>query len=178
MDEERQSAGFPRWARLIEKFRDKEYRDSYVASHTRRFLARQMRKFRGEKSQSDFGETIDKPQTIVSRLEDPGYGPKTLQTMFETAARLNLAVIARFVDFPTFLKLTDDMSDEASFPQPYSEQELLKMAELRETQSQAATAFAQVLTGQHQMNSLYGSAVANENEEQKQVQKRLSQVAL
>jgi hypothetical protein len=178
MDEERQSAGFPRWERLIEKFRDKEYRDSYVASHTRRFLARQMRKFRGEQSQSDFGETIGKPQTIVSRLEDPGYGPKTLQTMFETAARLNVAVIARFVDFPTFLKLTDDMSDEAFLPQPYSEQELRKIERLPVTQGQAAAAFAQVLTGQHQMSSLYGSAVANENEVQKEAQKRLSQVAL
>ena len=178
MDEERQSAGFPRWARLIEKFRDKEYRDSYVASHTRRFLARQMRKFRGEQSQSDFGETIGKPQTIVSRLEDQGYGPKTLQTMFETAAKLNVAVIARFVDFPTFLKLTDDMSDEAFLPQSYSEQELRRMVEPAAPQSQAAAAFAQVLKGQHQINGLYGSAVANENEVQKKAQEKLSQVAL
>jgi hypothetical protein len=55
---------------LAAKFRNKAYRDAYVASHTRRFLARQMRKFRGEKSQAEFGGMIDKRQTVVSRLED------------------------------------------------------------------------------------------------------------
>src|SRR2546429_9880473 len=104
MDEGRQLADSPRLRSLIKKFRDRAYRDSYVASHTRRFLARQMRKFRGEKSQSEFGELIDKRQTVVSRLEDPKYGKWTLQTLFDIAAKLNVAVIVRFVDIPTFLR--------------------------------------------------------------------------
>jgi hypothetical protein len=121
MDEGRRHADSPRLRNLIEKFRDKAYRDSYTAAHTRRFLARQMRKFRGEKSQSEFGNLIDKRQTVVSRLEDPKYGKWTLQTLFDVAEKLNVAVVVRFVDIPTFLKSSEDMSDDASQPQPYDE---------------------------------------------------------
>src|SRR5262249_18551523 len=82
MERERHLADSHRLRSLIEKFRDKAYRDSYIAAHTRRFLARQMRKFRGEKSQVAFGDVIGKRQTVVSRLEDPNYGKWTLQTLF------------------------------------------------------------------------------------------------
>jgi hypothetical protein len=119
MDERLNPAASRRENSLAEKFRNKAYRDAYVASHTRRFLARQMRKFRGEKSQAEFGEMIDKRQTVVSRLEDANYGKWTLQTLFEVASKLDIAVIVRFVDFSTFLKLTSDMSDEVSRPPAY-----------------------------------------------------------
>jgi hypothetical protein len=123
-DEKQSPVASHRDKSLIEKFKDKFYRDSYVASHTRRFLARQMRKFRGEKSQAEFGELINKRQTVVSRLEDPKYGKWTLQTLFEVASKLDVAVIVRFVDFSTFMKLTSDMSDEASRPVPYDQIDL------------------------------------------------------
>src|SRR5262245_27153895 len=103
MATERHLAASPRLRSLIEKFCDKAYRDSYIAAHSRRFLARQMRKFRGEKSQTDFGALLEKRQTVVSRLEDPNYGKWTLQTLFDVAAKLNVAVLVRFVDIPTFL---------------------------------------------------------------------------
>src|SRR5262249_36211598 len=119
MNGERHGADSPRLHSLVEKFRDKAYRDSYIASHTRRFLARQVRKFRGNKSQSEFGKLIDKRQTVVSRLEDPKYGKWTLQTLFDVAAKLNVAVIVRFVDIPTYLKNTQDMSESASLPATY-----------------------------------------------------------
>ena len=121
MDGERHPADSPRLRSLIEKFRDKAYRDSYIAGHTRRFLARQMRKFRGEKSQNNFGDLIGKRQTVVSRLEDPNYGKWTLQTLFDVAEKLNVAILVRFVDIPTFLRLSEDMSEDASQPQPYDE---------------------------------------------------------
>jgi hypothetical protein len=121
MDGERHFANFPRLRSLVEKFRDKSYRDSYVASHTRRFLAHQMRKFRGEMSQSQFADLIAKKQTVVSRLENPRYGKWTLQTLFDVASKLNVAVIVRFVDIPTFIKLSEDLSESASHPRPYDE---------------------------------------------------------
>jgi hypothetical protein len=82
-------------------------------------LARQMRNFRGDLSQAEFGAQLGKRQTIISRLESPAYGSWTLRTMFEIARKKNLAVFARFVDFPTFLKYTNDLSDDALNPQPY-----------------------------------------------------------
>lgn len=119
-----------RAANLIEKFRNKKYRNSYVTAHTRRFLARQMRKFRGDKSQMEFGEILGKQQTVVSRLEDPAYGKWTLQTLFDVAQKLDVAVFVRFVDHHTFLRLSEDMSDEASSPLNFTSIEDRKMEEL------------------------------------------------
>ena len=129
MDAERRSAISRRLRNLVEKFRDKAYRDSYIAGHTRRFLAHQMRRFRGDLSQEQFGDVIGKQQTVVSRLEDPNYGKWTLQTLFDTAAKLNLAVVVRFVDVPTFLRLTENMSGDASMPQSYSDAQMDSMLE-------------------------------------------------
>jgi hypothetical protein len=124
MAERHPPANSPRSARLAAKMGDKPYRHSYVASHTRQFLARQMREFRGEQSQSEFGETINRQQTVVSRMEDPNYGKWTLQTLFDVAEKLDVAVFARFVDFPNFLKLTEDISDRGARPKPYRQEAL------------------------------------------------------
>jgi hypothetical protein len=129
MDGERSPADSQRLLALAEKFHDKHYRDSYVAGHTRQMLARQMRNFRGELPQGEFGELIGKRQTVVSRLENPNYGAWQLRTMFEIASKLNVAVFVRFVDFPTFLKYSNDFSDRAFHPKPYDETEVNKFAE-------------------------------------------------
>jgi hypothetical protein len=56
-------------------------------------------------------------QSVVSeRYENPSYGRWTAQTLFEIASKLNRAVFIRIVDFETFLKLSDDMSDDAAAP--------------------------------------------------------------
>ena len=127
MDEEHRLVDFHRLSSLVEKFSDKACRDLCIASHTRRFLARQMRKFRGNKSQSEFGNLIGRRQTVVSRLEDPNYGKWTLQTLFAVARKLNVAVVVRFVDFPTFLTFTEDMSENASDPKEFNQNDLDKM---------------------------------------------------
>jgi hypothetical protein len=93
--------------RLIEKMGDKRYRHGYVAAHTRDMLAKQMREFRGEISQTEFAEKLDKRQTMVSRLENPSYVGWTLSTMFEIARKLDVAVFVRFVDFASFLTLAE-----------------------------------------------------------------------
>lgn len=101
---------------LAERFKDKKYRDSYVATQTRAVLSRQMRNFRGELSQQQFAELLGKRQTVVSRLESPAKGGWTLRTMLEIALKLDVAVFCRFVDFPTFTKYSGDLSEEALSP--------------------------------------------------------------
>ena len=113
-----------RLVRLAEKMHDKGYRDGYVAAHNRQVLAKQMREFRGEKSQTDFAQKIDKRQTIVSRLENPNYSGWTLGTLFEIASKLDVAVFVRFVDFPTFLKYTGNQSESALHPAQYDQQQV------------------------------------------------------
>ncbi len=122
MDEEQFPAVSHRAVRLAEKLHDEKYRHGYVEAHSRRFLARQMRKFRGKQTQSEFGTLIDKRQTVVSRLEDANYRGWTLGTMFEIARCLGVAAFVRFVDFQTFLKYSGDMSEEAIHPRPYDKE--------------------------------------------------------
>lgn len=116
MDIEQNHATSHRLWALAEKFHDKQYRDGYVASHTRRVLAEQMRNFRGDLTQADYAAKIGKQKTVIGRLENPAYSGWSLRTMHEVARKENVAVIARFVDFPTFLSFTDDLSSEALRP--------------------------------------------------------------
>ena len=106
---------------MAQKLKDADYRKSYIGAHVRQFLARQIRELRGDETQADFGKRIDKAQNVVSRLEDPAYGKATLSTLLDIAAKLDRALIVRFVDFKTYLKLTEDQSNEAAAPAPYDE---------------------------------------------------------
>ncbi len=110
------SVSSSRIPRLLKKLANKRYRDAYVQSHTKRFLAQQMRALRGNSSQADFGSVLDKPQSVVSRLEDPAYGKWTLQSLFDVASKLNLLVIVRFVDPETFIRITDELGEDAQAP--------------------------------------------------------------
>ena len=161
MDGELRSADSHRISRLANKMRDrKDYRASYVASYTRQFLSRQMRDFRGEMSQTEFGSRISKQQTIVSRLEDPNYGKWTLQTLFDVAAKLDIAVLVRFVDFPTFLRTTDDRSPSAISPSSYDQKavdDLMKEAGTDEEVSQALRQFFDSSNGGAKQSVDFGS---------------------
>src|SRR5271169_4970406 len=119
MNEGRDLAASHRLHSLTEKFRDKQYREGYVAAHTRGVLARQMRNFRGNLSQAEFAEKLGKQKTVVGRLENPAYGGWSLRTMLEIARKEAVAVLVRFVDFPTFLKYSGDISDRALHPKSY-----------------------------------------------------------
>jgi hypothetical protein len=108
---------------LIQEMRDKDYRDQYVESFNRQLLARQMRGFRGDQSQAEYGITIDKSQTQVARYEDPTYGWQT-RTVFEIARKQNVAAIVCLVDFETFLRFETATSESLLTPQQYNEASL------------------------------------------------------
>jgi transcriptional regulator with XRE-family HTH domain len=117
-----------RICRLITRFANKRYRDAYIASHTRIFLGGQMTALRQKMSQKDFGALLGKTQSEISQIEDPHYGElTTLRTLFHVAEKLDIALIVRFVDYPTFLRITDDFSQEALRPEPYDEEKLSKL---------------------------------------------------
>jgi hypothetical protein len=135
MDGERGPASSRRLHSLAEKFRETRYRDGYVAAHTRSVLADQVRNFRGHRSQAEYAAKIGKQKTVVGRLENPGYAGWSLRTMFEIARKEGVAVFVRFVDFPTFLKYSDDLSDDAMRPRPYDAEAI---DELLQAEEQAA----------------------------------------
>lgn len=108
---------------LIQKFRNKRYRDGVVASRVRNWIAFQIRTLRKQRgwSQIDFAEKTNKPQSVISRLEDPGYGKLTVQTLLDLAATFNVALLIKFVDFPTFIRQTSDVSSSAMTVEEYAE---------------------------------------------------------
>ena len=124
MGHEPESATSHRVASLAKKLRSKKYRDGYLSSHTRMFLANQIASLQGEMSQKEFGELLGKPQPIISRLQNPEYGKYTLQTLLDISSKLDVALIVRFVDYPTFVKFTNDFSDEALRPDKFDSAQL------------------------------------------------------
>jgi hypothetical protein len=165
MNDEHIPANSLRLVVLAQKMADKAYRDAYVASHTRRFLAKQMREFRGDLSQGEFGRRLGKPQTIVSRLEDPGYSGWSLRTVLETAASLNVAAFVRFVDFPTFLKYTLDMSENAMRPHSYDPSAINEMVADEAAQNEPQGAMRAFLSeGFQQQKLIPANAISSRRE--------------
>jgi hypothetical protein len=128
MEHELENVPSHRVTSLAKKLRSKKYRDSYLSSHIRMFLANQLSSLRGEMSQQEFGQLLGKPQPIVSRLQNPDYGKYSLQTLLEIASKLDVALLVRFVDYPTFLKITSDFSDEALRPASFDPEQLDRLA--------------------------------------------------
>jgi transcriptional regulator with XRE-family HTH domain len=92
---------------LIREFRDKEYRDSFVAEHIYGRLALKIRALREARglSQKELGDKIGVAQTWVSKLEDPNYGKLTLSTLLRLASAFDVGIE---VDFAPFRKVLDD----------------------------------------------------------------------
>jgi hypothetical protein len=149
--------------RLAERLGDKRYRDAYLGSRIRQFLAHQMRSFRGDRTQADFGRLLEQSQSVVSeRLESPSYGKWNLQTLLQIASKLDVALVVQFVDYPTFVKFTDEISESTVKPAPFSKQKLEESLEQPTRRSGAAEAFKTMMPEGDQDGGLYRKA-ANEN---------------
>ncbi len=114
-----QDPGTSRSKQLLKALENRKFRHSYMARQLKAFLAQQIRSLRGEMRQSEFGEKIGKPQSVISRLEKQMDKQVSVQTLIDIASSLDIAVVIRFVDFPTFLQQTGDFSESALSPAPY-----------------------------------------------------------
>ena len=92
---------------LIRKFRDKGYRDAFIAEHINSRIPLKIRALREgpwpepEKVRRKIGVA----QTWVSKLEDPNYGKLTLSTLLRLASAFDVGIE---VDFVPFSKVLDD----------------------------------------------------------------------
>ena len=98
--------------KLWERLQKKIYRQAYLSEHVRRGIAYQIRALRDQRGwkQGKFAEEMGKPQSVVSRLEDPDYGKVTVQTLLEIANVFDVALQIRFVPFSTFIRNSRDVS--------------------------------------------------------------------
>lgn len=83
-----------------------EERDAYVQAEVATALAHQIRAIRLQRgwSQAQLAQRMGTKQHVVSRLEDPGYGRCSLQTLFLLSRAFDTGLQVRFVSFVHMLK--------------------------------------------------------------------------
>lgn len=108
--------------RFLDRLRRKPYREAYVEENVRTGIAYQIRALREKRgwSQKKFAEVLGKPQSVLSRIEDPDYGKLSVQTLLEVAAALDLALLVQFSDFPEFIQRMADVSPDGLNRQSFS----------------------------------------------------------
>ena len=108
--------------RLISKLSEPSYRHAYMMQGVKNWIARQVRTLREQRdwSQEDLGRETGKPQSAISRVEDPDYGKLTLQTLFDLARAYDLPLLVQFVEWSDWLSRMDDVSTEALRKESFS----------------------------------------------------------
>lgn len=113
---------------LVKKLKDKEYRDAYVRSTLTHGLAHQIRVNRERRNltQAELAQKCGKKtnQVSISRLEDPAYGKFTLNSIFNIAAALDVAVVLKLVPYSKFLLEIADKSANGLFAKSFTDENL------------------------------------------------------
>jgi transcriptional regulator with XRE-family HTH domain len=113
--------------RVLAKLLSKKYRDAFVAENVRTGIAYQIRALRDQRnsmSQKGLGDLMGKPQSVVSRLEDPDYGKPTVQTLLEVAGAFDVALLVQFVTHREFLRRMSDVSPKGLEVDSFSSSQL------------------------------------------------------
>jgi transcriptional regulator with XRE-family HTH domain len=124
---------------------DKEFRDAYVAENARRGLAYQIKALRESRewSGAEFARRAGRPQSNVSRWEDPSYGKFNLSTLIEIASVFDVALSVRFVSFGELLaKASNVRKDMLAIPDYETEQR--QAIEQRDVGGSAMAAFSKL----------------------------------
>ena len=114
---------------VLQQLENDDFRNGLVADQVRTRVAlmiRALRELRGW-SQAELGRRLGKPQSVISRLEDPDYGKLSLQTLFEVAAVFKLPLFIDMPDWSHWFYLMSDMSSQNLYRYPYDAEKLQAM---------------------------------------------------
>ncbi len=103
---------------IWKKLRNKEYRDSFVASQISNTIAAQifsLREARGWK-QAEVAARAGMKQSRISDLEDPNYENYQTRTLVKLASAFDVGLVVRFVPFSELAKWSTNLSPKDFLP--------------------------------------------------------------
>jgi len=134
------STGFRLSERFVEQFADREFREIYVADQVRSRMAMLIRSLRDQRgwSQKQLGDRMQKPQSVVSRIEDPEYGKLSVQTLLEVAAAFELPLFIDMLEWEDWFSKMQDFSDARFVRRPFNADYLKSLPSSLERQQSSA----------------------------------------
>lgn len=101
--------------KLLNRLRNKEFRDAYGAEHVKTSVPLQIRTLRDSRewTQARLAQEAGTTQTVISRLEDPNYGNLSINSLLKLASAFDVALLVKFVPFSRLLREFRDVSPES-----------------------------------------------------------------
>jgi transcriptional regulator with XRE-family HTH domain len=99
--------------KLLSKLKNKEYRDSFVASYIDQGIPFQIRVMREQRhwSQERLAKEAGMKQEAISRIENPNNKSLTIKTIKQLASAFDVGVILRYVPVSSMVEWVDNLPD-------------------------------------------------------------------
>ncbi|HXK28008.1 MAG TPA: helix-turn-helix transcriptional regulator [Candidatus Binatia bacterium] len=100
--------------KLVQKLKNKQYRDAFVASQIDVGVPFQIRALRERRKmrQEELAALSGMKQPRISAIERPGHGDINLKTLRRIASAFDIALIVRFAPFSELVSLTESFSPD------------------------------------------------------------------
>jgi transcriptional regulator with XRE-family HTH domain len=139
--------GLPWSEQFIEQLADPEDRREFMRDQVRTRFALLIRALREQEdrqwSQTELGRQMGKPQSVISRIEDPDYGKLSLETMFEVAEAFGLPLWIDLPEWDDWFRVIRNVEASRLHRESFDAQKLIVQARAAEAAA-ARTSIAQI----------------------------------